>query len=208
MVPVKIQCGCGQRYAFDIEPVNGQMPSTVACPVCGADGTPAANEAIANYALPDAKAALLKPSPPISASPNSATVAPAASRRPRLPGQFERSHVESEAKTKVMWGESREKVTSYLVVQGFSQPEAQALVKALFQERAATVRKNGIGKINMGIGLMCIPAAVYFLFRLLGRMSIKLMFVSYILGVWGLYLFITGLFAVVAPKLEKGDANQ
>lgn len=47
MMPVKIQCGCGQRYAFEIEPVCGRMPDRVACPVCGADGTSAANEHIA-----------------------------------------------------------------------------------------------------------------------------------------------------------------
>ena len=46
-MPVKIQCGCGQRYAFDIEPFCGRMPFSVACPVCGADGTSAANEVIA-----------------------------------------------------------------------------------------------------------------------------------------------------------------
>jgi hypothetical protein len=47
MIPVKIQCGCGQRYAFDIEPFCGRMPSSVTCPVCGADGTGAADEVIA-----------------------------------------------------------------------------------------------------------------------------------------------------------------
>jgi hypothetical protein len=47
MMPVKIQCGCGQRYAFDIEPFCGRMPASVTCPVCGADGTDAANEVIA-----------------------------------------------------------------------------------------------------------------------------------------------------------------
>jgi hypothetical protein len=47
MLPIKIQCGCGQKYAFDVEPVNGRMPSAVACPVCGVDGTPAANELMA-----------------------------------------------------------------------------------------------------------------------------------------------------------------
>src|SRR5947199_9756819 len=47
MIPVKIQCGCGQRYAFDVEPVNGRMPGPVACPVYGADGTSAADSVIA-----------------------------------------------------------------------------------------------------------------------------------------------------------------
>jgi hypothetical protein len=47
MIPVKIQCGCGQRYAFDIEPMCGRMPGRVTCPVCGLDGTRVANEIIA-----------------------------------------------------------------------------------------------------------------------------------------------------------------
>ncbi|MDB6024714.1 MAG: Pyrrolo-quinoline quinone [Verrucomicrobiales bacterium] len=66
MVPVKIECGCGQRYAFDVEPVNGRMPSSITCPSCGADGTAAANEAI-TYMLslrPSAPKAMVA-SPPV-----------------------------------------------------------------------------------------------------------------------------------------------
>jgi hypothetical protein len=59
MIPVKVQCPCGQRYAFDVEPINGRVPSPVACPVCGVDGTAAANEIIAQ-----ALAAQPIPSPP------------------------------------------------------------------------------------------------------------------------------------------------
>jgi hypothetical protein len=40
---IKLNCPCGTRFSFDVEPVNGQMPFTVACPTCGADGTPAGN---------------------------------------------------------------------------------------------------------------------------------------------------------------------
>src|ERR1035437_6368137 len=43
---IKVQCGCGTRFAFDVEPVNGRMPVRVNCPGCGADGTDRANEAI------------------------------------------------------------------------------------------------------------------------------------------------------------------
>jgi len=45
-IPIKIQCGCGQRYGFDFELIAGRLPSGVACPVCGADGTAAAREAV------------------------------------------------------------------------------------------------------------------------------------------------------------------
>jgi len=47
MIPIKIQCVCGQKYAFEVAAVNGRMPRQVNCPSCGADGTDAANEIIA-----------------------------------------------------------------------------------------------------------------------------------------------------------------
>ncbi len=56
MIPIKIECGCGQRYAFDVEPVNGFMPSAVACPTCGVDGTSAANELIARTVVAEPEA--------------------------------------------------------------------------------------------------------------------------------------------------------
>ena len=43
MIELKVHCDCGQKYKFDVEPVNGQMPFTVACPICKADGTGKAN---------------------------------------------------------------------------------------------------------------------------------------------------------------------
>ena len=43
---IKIQCDCGQRFKFDVEPVNGRMPFVVNCPTCGADGTEKANEVL------------------------------------------------------------------------------------------------------------------------------------------------------------------
>lgn len=50
---IKVLCDCGQKFAFDVEPVNGRMPFTVNCPTCNADGTAAANTAIAQI-IPDA----------------------------------------------------------------------------------------------------------------------------------------------------------
>ncbi len=44
MISITVQCTCGQAFVFDVEPLNGQMPCTVACPTCGQDATHAANE--------------------------------------------------------------------------------------------------------------------------------------------------------------------
>ena len=47
MIPVKIICNCGQKYAFDVQPVHGRMPVPVFCPACGLEGTGSANQFIA-----------------------------------------------------------------------------------------------------------------------------------------------------------------
>ncbi len=44
---LKILCDCGQNYAFDVEPVAGQMPCFINCPSCGKDGTATANSVLA-----------------------------------------------------------------------------------------------------------------------------------------------------------------
>src|ERR1700733_5096030 len=44
---IKVGCGCGQNYKFDVEPVSARMPVKVACPSCGADGTESANHFLA-----------------------------------------------------------------------------------------------------------------------------------------------------------------
>ena len=46
MIPIKINCSCGQRYSFDVDAAASHIPSPVVCPVCGADGTAAANTAL------------------------------------------------------------------------------------------------------------------------------------------------------------------
>ena len=52
MIPIKILCGCGQKYAFDVESTARLIGLAVQCPSCGADGTVAANEVLAQYSTP------------------------------------------------------------------------------------------------------------------------------------------------------------
>src|SRR5205814_29352 len=52
MIPIKLQCECGQRFAFEVEPVHGRMPTPVNCPACDADNTAAANAVLAQSAEP------------------------------------------------------------------------------------------------------------------------------------------------------------
>ena len=74
---LKVVCNCGQKFVFDVEPVNGRMPVSVFCPVCGRDETQAANDVLAqhfpNQAPPIPVAAVVQPAvaslppPPIAA---------------------------------------------------------------------------------------------------------------------------------------------
>ncbi|MCD6049002.1 MAG: hypothetical protein K0Q55_405 [Verrucomicrobia bacterium] len=52
VLELKIQCACGARFAFEVQPVHGRMPSTVACPRCGCDHTEDANLQIARSLAP------------------------------------------------------------------------------------------------------------------------------------------------------------
>ena len=49
---VKVQCPCGARFAFDVEPVHDRMPVPINCPECGADATNLSNAVIRQQAGP------------------------------------------------------------------------------------------------------------------------------------------------------------
>jgi len=89
---IKLNCQCGTRFSFDVEPVNGRMPIRVACPSCGLDGTDAANDLIAKVSPPQAAAQkpqftiLSEPAPlATAAAPQSSLVPePPQTQKPRL----------------------------------------------------------------------------------------------------------------------------
>jgi hypothetical protein len=79
---LKVVCQCGQKYKFDVEPVNGRMPFAVNCPVCNADGTMTANLLLAQMlstqppapiasivSMPAPVANIVPPPPSVSAPP-------------------------------------------------------------------------------------------------------------------------------------------
>src|SRR5580765_1598338 len=76
---LKIQCGCGTKYAFDVEPRNGRMPTPIACPSCGTDGTYTANEMLAKMVLPAPATVTATPSAALRVSRPPEMAAPAPS---------------------------------------------------------------------------------------------------------------------------------
>jgi hypothetical protein len=82
MVYVKLVCHqCNQKYAFDVLPVNNQMPVPVKCPVCKADGTPAANFFLAQKMM--------------GITPESPPPAPVVPAAPKIPSVYDVPSVQS-----------------------------------------------------------------------------------------------------------------
>src|SRR5690348_12914695 len=121
MVSLKIECGCGQHYAFEVEPVMGRMPGPVTCPACGADGTATANEMISNMGAAPA----VSPAPAaITAVPSTPTYSRAESSRPGrhtipIAAQPNKTQALFEARAKISWGDPPQEVLKYLMIQGF-----------------------------------------------------------------------------------------
>jgi hypothetical protein len=224
MLPIKIQCGCGQKYAFEVEPVNGQMPYTVACPVCGVDGTEAANYAIAQ----SVSATVAQPAPALSvasgspggasmggialaraAAPPPAAPAQAPARKPLLPGQITPEQAAIEGRAKIFWGDSPDEVKRFLMINSYPVADATIMVNEWFLDRARTIRKNGIKKFCVGFLLATVPVIFYFVaIAKAGDFApMKLFAVTIMVGLYGAYMFVKGVIMFCAPKSEPGDVS-
>ena len=123
-------------------------------------------------------------------------------------GIVSREQAEAEARAKVSWGDSQEEVTKYLMVQRFTAQEATDLVAVMFKERMVNVRANGIRKIIIGTGLMCVPIIGFLIFAHIGIIPIKLMGILIVVGLYGFWQLLNGIIALVAPKMESGDVAE
>jgi len=156
-VPVKIVCVCGQKYAFDVYPLNGRMPLPIRCPVCGADGTAVANEIIARAlkppppspaAPPPTATPVAPPSPTILAAPP-ATPAPLILRPRSLPpapppvkADKTKSEVEAAAwRQRALEAERRAEQAQAAARAGLAPHLAQVLKETVVQELAAQRRE-------------------------------------------------------------------
>jgi hypothetical protein len=212
MIPIKIQCECGQRYAFDVEPVNGRMTSPVACPACGADGTIATNALIAQNmqpiqppVAPEPAVRLLVATPTSIIQPASSVPAPR--RGATLAGQVDPAKAEVEARSKIFWGDPPKDVVQFLMMQGFSHEDASVSVRAMFQERATALQGIGIKKIVTGIALMVVPIMAILVFAHFHVVLISLLAVAIAVGLWGAWMFLRGSIMLLFPKTESGDVS-
>ena len=217
MILVKIQCGCGQPYAFDVEPILGQMPSAIARPSCGADGTAAANAYLAQSS-PAPMAAAVAPvrSAPVGsarvrvAAPSEGTGPTGRASRGGLTQvvQLDRAQIEQEARAKILWGDQPEEVIKYLVIKGVQPDEAAGVVRVMLKERSSAIRGNGVRKMVIGAVLVGVPIAALIMFIKIGVISFTIMGITGAVGLWGGWMAFTGIFMLLAPKSEAGDVAE
>ena len=127
-VPVKIICGCGQKYSFDVYPLNGRMPSPVRCPVCGVDGTAVANEIIALALKAQSAPLTLRPRSLVSAAP--------------LPPEADKARTEVAAwRQRALEAERRAEQAQAAARAGLAPHLVQALKETVVQELATQRRE-------------------------------------------------------------------
>jgi hypothetical protein len=122
---------------------------------------------------------------------------------------IDREQVECEARAKTLWGDPREEVVKYLMMQGINAAEAMALADEMFAERTKCIRGCGVKKILIGIPLMAFPVVSWiFMVAVFRFMFIKIWAFTAVAGLYGFYCFIRGMIMFFSPGSEPGDVSE
>lgn len=183
------------------------MPQSIACPVCGMDGTEAANDYIQLSPPVAPPRARVRVHPQKTAEVPAAAAQTGSFRRAsnqRL-GKVDTEQVKAEARAKLLWGDKKEEVLKLLMMNQFDAGEASDLLQEWMRERAATIRQRGTRRALIGVGLILIPLVTYLVMASIGLIFIKLLGATCVAGVYGAWLLLDGLVMVLSPKSERGD---
>lgn len=110
-----------------------------------------------------------------------------------------------EARAKIMWGESPEKVRDYLMSKSVGEKDAALLLEEVIAERAASIRSDGLKKIWHGSAFVAAPIAYYVVTHLwIGYWSLKFFAGLIVLAVIGLAKLTSGISMVLKPRAVHG----
>lgn len=136
MIPIKILCGCGQKYAFDVDPVGGSVGCAILCPVCGTDGTATANQLISEHLKGAGLCAEDQPQRPHSESVADAGMRSDTTVRPAAAGASHTAALPS----------SRRGVRASWFLPAISGAVGLVLVSAVWLGRG-----HGLGRVQVGL---------------------------------------------------------
>jgi hypothetical protein len=112
-----------------------------------------------------------------------------------------------EARAKIIWGESTQKVLTYLQSKSVGDKEASVLLEDLMKERAASIRTDGVKKVWIGVLFVLAPVAYYLVSKFVGFWSLKLFSGLIVLGIVGIAKLSSGLSMILKPRAVKGDLS-
>ena len=110
-----------------------------------------------------------------------------------------------EARAEITWGRSPQEVLALLQSKGVGDKAALALIETLTQERATSIRADGIQKAIIGGLFVCAPVGYYFFSMWLGYWSLKFFAALLALGAFGLAKLTNGLSMVLRPRSVTDD---
>jgi hypothetical protein len=120
------------------------------------------------------------------------------------------SQAETEARAKIIWGESPESVMVFLRSEGHSPYEAQELVESFLQERQDSLRQEGFKKLAWGASLFIAAlVAGFVVLEILPNNHIetsgKIVGMIFLLGAYGAWKLIDGAMLILSPGSTRGD---
>ena len=119
-----------------------------------------------------------------------------------------KEQLQSEARAKIFWGESKENVAAYLQSQGLRDEEIRPLMDSILEERAASVRSSARKNILLGIGLILVPIITYVVLLQSPIFPIKVFAATVLVGLIGGWKLVQGILHLSNPNLQKSDLSE
>lgn len=116
-----------------------------------------------------------------------------------------------EGRAKVIWGESPKQVIFFMRARGVSLEEAMQITEDALAERHAEIRAQAVKQIILGVCLQILPVGGYLVYAAIGGFSIIAMLafgIGFAGGIYGIYCFINGVWALIFPKEDEEEATE
>jgi hypothetical protein len=115
---------------------------------------------------------------------------------------------ESEARARLIWGDSQEQIIAHLQTQGATLVEAQTAYEAIKDDRAEYVRSAAKRKIIPGILLIAVPIVCFVIFMFMNVLPVRFFALTIVIGLIGAWKVIRGVLGVVRPEAIQGDLSE
>ena len=115
---------------------------------------------------------------------------------------------ESEARARLIWGDSQEQIIAHLQTQGATLVEAQIAYEAIKDDRAEFVRSAAKRKIIPGVLLIAVPIVSFVIFMFMNVLPVRFFALTIVVGLIGAWKVIRGVLGMIRPEAIQGDLSE